>query len=206
MVQGSHWERQNFMCPPNCHSSSTQHDVPNYHLHLSRTRYCHWLHFKCTIHAWGCTMHYILSNILLVCIKKITTWKKKWKWNYNIECFVDVNFWTRFSLSCAFFTKSGVMCEGGGSTVVVFYHAVVSSWVMVGDDEHLFRIGYVRYLMAFVCMYFIGPLFIGLGVLRLFSCVMECLCTTSCMFAKNIMMGLTIHRCCLSVSIRVQAW
>lgn len=59
----------------------------------------------------------------------------------------------------------------------------------------------MRYLMAFICMYFIRSLILGLGILRLSSCVIECLCTTPCMFAKNIIMGLTFHRCCLSVSI-----
>ena len=70
------------------------------------------------------------------------------------------------------------MGYGGGLMSICFWSSL-----------HLLRIGYVTYLIMFVCMDYVKSLIIGLGILRSFSCVMQCLYTTPRMLAKIVILG-----------------
>ena len=58
---------------------------------------------------------------------------------------------------------------------------------------HFFRTRYVRYLMAFWCLFFMRVLILGFGNLRLACLLMECLCTTPFTPSVILMRGLVFH-------------
>ena len=58
---------------------------------------------------------------------------------------------------------------------------------------HLFRTRYVRYLMAFWCIFFMRVLIIDFGMFRLASCLMECSCMVALTLAVMVMRGLVPH-------------
>jgi hypothetical protein len=57
----------------------------------------------------------------------------------------------------------------------------------------LFKTKYVRYLMAFWCMFFMRVLIIDFGILRLVSFLMECSCMAPLTPAVMVMRGFTFH-------------
>ena len=78
----------------------------------------------------------------------------------------------------------------------------------------LFRTRYVRYLMAFWCMFFMRVLMMDFGIFRLASLLMECSCMPPLTPAVIVMRGLVCHpRICMVlisesnlVCLCVRAW
>ena len=83
---------------------------------------------------------------------------------------------------------------------------VVFNITEVGGPFLLFKARYVRYLMAFWCMFFMRVLMLGYGILRSVSLLIKCSCTAPRTPAVIVMRGLVFHPPIVSFELVGHIW